>query len=836
LLKKKFRVFALILAVWMVFFNPVNLSLVYAQDATPTDTPVATDSPSPDPTDTPTDSPTDTPTPTPTATPDQSMTTGDATSSGDSTTGSNISDISTTPTPIATDSATPDPEATDSATPTDTPKDTPTPTPSDISVDQSGITNTNTTSSADSGNNSQQDSTGSASMTTGNAGSTANSITVANLSEVNSNLITVVQNILTSDSGDVNLYQDLMSAIANNPNLVPQNTNITVNQIAGVNTNTDSSANSGNNSQNAGSNSMTTGNAISLANAINAVNLNLVGSNVVITIINILADWNGNIILPNGTQMSLSSPATGNVTVNSNQIAQVSSNTSSAATSGENSQTGGATTMTTGNSTSVANSANLVNVIEIGNGLGFLVINNSGNWTGNLVNWSAPGSVQSLGNGNYNLLTNYGGTGSGPGTGNTTITSNQIASVNTNVSSSATTGGNTQSGGVSSLTTGNSTSLANNFTLANLTSVGGGFFFGIINIVGKWTGNAIAAYPELNVSVTDNQDNVNPGGAENYVVSVTNAGHAIAHGVSLGFTFPGEVSPDGPENLSQNLGNLDPGQTQTFDWNGHVSGSAQGGTQLLASASVSTADTQDSTSGDTGSDTTNIVLPPDPGPNTETPILETDIWDSVGAYIYPGDTIWASITVHNNSPVIARSLNVNGDIKDPNGKIIAPLSWQIGDIKPSGKVKISFNVTIPKNSVPGIYHFKASASGQSESGNSVTSNLAETDFWVKLPVNAGEFITPPVLGASTGQISGGTPQVLGLNTQVTPFNINNLAPYAFPLLAGLYLLLVAGRRRLLGEPIVSPVFAGFFKKRKAFLAGGFSIILIAVGLFLKRKI
>jgi hypothetical protein len=547
-----------------------------------------------------------------------------------------------------------------------------------------------------------------------------------------------------------------------------------------------------------------------------------------------LADWNGNIILPNGTQLSLPTESSGNVNVNSNQIAEVSSTTTSTASTGGNYQTGGSTTITTGNSVSSASSGTVANVVEIGNGLGFLIINYSGNWTGSLINWSTPGSSQTFDPGTYNLTTEYGNPGTTGGEGTTNVTSNQEATVTTNVSSNANTGGNSQTGKNLSLLTGNAVSLANNFTLANLTGVGGGFFFGIINILGNWGGNIIAAYPELRVSVTDNQDTVYPGGAENYTVTITNAGHAIANGVNLNFNFPGLVIPDGPINTFWNLGNLNPGQTQTFNLAGHVSDSAPIGTDLLASATGSTTDTQDSSNGDTGTDTTNVILPADPGPNTQTPSLETDIWDSVGAFIYPGDTFWATITVHNNSSVFARSLVVNGGIKDPDGKIIAPLSWQVGDIKPSGKVKISFNVTIPKDSVAGKYIFEASATGKSESGDSSTSNLAQSDFLVELPAGAGGFITPPVIGSTISQGSGGSPAVLGLSTQNTPINVKNFNAFIFPSLTLTYLLIVIARRRLQGQPLVSPTLIGFFKKRRTAFAGGLLVVVATAVIFWKR--
>ena len=828
-MKKHFKLIALFFAFWLVLFNPVNISLVYAQESTPTDTPIATDLPSP------TDSPTSTPTPTP----DQNLTTGDSTSSADSTINSNILSATTSPTPtetpIATDSATPDPEATTSATPTDTPTSTPTPTPTSISADQSANVNANTNSDSNSGNNSQQSASGSASMTTGESTSTANSITVTNLAEVNSNLITTVQNILNSNTTDVNLYDALEAAIANNPNYVPSNATITATQNADINTNTSSSSNSGNNSQDPTTASVTTGNSISIANTLNAINLNLIGSNTVLAIINVLSDWNGNIILPSGTQLSTNF-GTSSANVTANQNADVTANTTSTSATGGNTQTGQNSTMTTGQAISSANSNNLVNIIQIGNGLGFLVINNYGNWTGNLINWNSPGSIQTLPSGNNNLVTNY-GNNENNGSGNTNVISNQTANVNTTVSSNANTGSNTQVGKITNLTTGNASSLANNFTLANYTGVGGGLFFGVVNILGNWTGNIIAAYPELKVSLTDNQDSVNPGGPENYLLTVTNSGHSTAHGTKLNFTFPNDVTPDGSESTSWSLGDLNPGQTQTFSLTGHVENSATNNDQLIANASTSTTDIQDSSTGNNASDTTTVVVPPGSQADTRTPDLHVDTWTNVTTFINTGDTIWASITVNNNNSYIAHNVQVHGKIYDDNNTLFTPLNWNLGDVRANGHAKISFNVKIPQTPKAGNYHLAAEATGNSESGDSSSSNLSTSDFLVK-NIN-GQFtsnvVIPPTINlpgtiSTNGGGSGG--QVLGTSTQANLLaELTSKVPYVFSILAFAYLSIVLLRNKFLKKNLKFKL----PRNKKLTLAGGIMGVIIAIGLFIKKR-
>ena len=746
-MKKQFKIFAFILALWLALFNPVNISLVYAQEASPTDTPADTSTPAP------TVSPTDSPSPTI----DPSITTGDATSSADSTTASNISDLSVSPTPsptpldssasngaspidnpIATDSGSlMDPDATPSASPTGTPS----PSPTDVSVSQGGTTNSDTTSSASSGSNSQTgNSSESATIVTGNAVSSASSITVTNLSQVNSNLVVAVDNILTSNTGDIDLYTALENAIANNPNFVPTNSNITVNQNADQTTNTESTANSGGNTQDSGTDAMTTGDATSLASALNAVNLNLVGSNTVLTIINILANWNGNIILPDGSQFSTESLINGGANVNVNQSASVATNTGSTASSGGGTQSGGGDqNMTTGSSTSSANSQTLSNIVEVGNGTGYLIINNEGNWSGNLINWGADGTSQSFSPGTYNLLTEYGSSGTGT-SGTTNVTSNQTANVNTNVVSSATTGNNSQTGGSTNLTTGNALSLANNFTLANLTSVGGGIFFGIINIFGNWTGNI----------------------------------------------YSGPKPPDP--------------------------------TPAPVVADVS----NDNSS--------------DPPPDSRTPDLTTSIWDSAGAFINPGDTLWVKITTQNNSPFVAHNVEVKGSVVDGQNNVIMPLDWQLGDIPANSHLKISFNLSINKDVKGGLFRITAQSTGQGDSGNTGSSNLAESDFLVSGTDGAVAYTGPIIPGVTNGDGTkiGPLPQVLGASTKESGFNINNYLSYILPTLGTAYFLILGARRSLYGLPLIPLSLTKFFKKRKVAFAGGIFTIIAAIIIFIKK--
>lgn len=647
---KKFKVLILALAIWQVLFSPAVLSLVFAQEASPTDTPIET----------PVESP--------------------AAVTGDVFAGSSTPEPSPTPSPEDLLNL----EATDSALLV---SPSPTLIPESITIDQSGTVSSNSLADSNSGQNTQT-ATHDAKLTTGDTTSIASDINVTNLSEVNSNLITTVQNIYTRDTEDLDLFQLLLDATATNPNIIPANTNIIVTQSADVATDTEAVSTSGENTQNAESTRLQTGNSTAVASAINAVNINLVGSNMVLAVINILEDYSGDIILPNGQAVSLAPLGLTNLAVNTNQTANVDSNTNVDANTRNNDQIGKSANLTTGDTTSTSNTNSFVNLVQIGGGLGYIIINNSGNWTGNLVNWTAPETTVALPQGTTVLINSW-PEEDATGDGTINVTVNQSANVSTNVSAVSNTGDNAQNGEDLSMTTGNAFALSNNLTLANITGVGTNFFFGIINIFGNWTGNIFSG-PK-----------------------------------------PPPVEPDPiPTN-------------ESF-------------------------------------------------PDTRSPDLQIIVNNNVGAFVYPGDTVLADITVVNQGGVLAHDVKVKGHLTNDQSMPAIPMDWKIGDLKPGGKVKISFSITLTSNLPSGQYKISATATGNGESGNEGSAE-GESSFWVKVKNMLTEIAAPEVLAESSIDTDE---QILGTTNAKSALDINKYLPYILLGLIATYLLILIAQKKL----------------------------------------
>lgn len=783
LMKKYLKILFLVIAFWQALANPVSVSLALAQEAspTPTDTPAETQTLTDE-----SPSPSDTPTETPTPTPDETIVTGDSLSTSDSQTAGNLSDFSPTPEPTqtATPEATLEFVETEIATPSATPQ------PADLIVSQDGVASSQTSSVSTTGDNSQT-SSDSATAVTGDSVAASNSVTTVNINSVNSNVITAIQNILTADSPDVNLYQALIDAINSNPNAIPAGT-ITVNQNGAVCNETTAISSTGGNVQEAsGSATLSTGNSAAVSNSITIANLNLVGSNAIFAIINIFGEYGGNIILPNG--FNIPQTASPYVSLNVEQNASVSSETTAISSTGNNSQISSNAQMLTGSSQAGSNSVTAANISSINQYWGYLIINNAGNWTGALLNWASPGSVQTLSQGSFNLpgIWNQSSTA---GSGQTDINVEQNAIVSSNTSSVSSTGGNSQVSGISDLVTGNSNSYANSFTLANINSIGGGLFFGIVNILGDFSGNIVSAYPKLEVTVTDNQDKVLPGGTENYSITVKNAGFGIAHGVGLNFNWPDFI--DHSDQISAwSLGDLMPGASQTFSVSGHIFGSVQPGTELLASATAETPDTQESVTGNTGSDSTVIDNWPDPTPDSRTPELYISVWNNVKNYILPGDSIWVEITLENKSNFTAHDVTIHGTITDDHPVPNTPMDITIGDIPAGEHVKITFNANLPKDSIGAVYYITTKATGHAANGDATDSNTATSEFLVKA---FGKVIGQLVTDVSAEELNneaGSNQEVLGSSTNFLTDLLSNWKVVIPVLLIG-YTVVIVGKKKL----------------------------------------
>jgi hypothetical protein len=291
-------------------------------------------------------------------------------------------------------------------------------------------------------------------------------------------------------------------------------------------------ANSGNNaaSYNAnGDSSINTGDANVSANALTFANNNIAG-NVVYGVVNIYGDLVGDIVFPEEAMggcclagsVDASNSGNGANSTNSNNInnnladTTVQSNDAIIqndlildATTGDNQttgNTGGTSAIATGDSYIDGSVLNVANSNINGGEWWLVLVNEAGNWVGQIV--GAPGS-NFAGSSGTQFSVNPNGvitanTGNGANSTNensvnqdssTTTTQTNTAVINNTLDLSANTGGNSASyntGGDSAVQTGDATIIANivNFVNNNITG-GGRLFVTVVNVFGSWVGDFV---------------------------------------------------------------------------------------------------------------------------------------------------------------------------------------------------------------------------------------------------------------------------------------------------------------------------------------------------------
>ncbi len=864
-LKKKNLIKKFLCLVLVVFLtaNPVYIKVVLADTQTPAPTPTsqpvdsspapspssdpvvsptpdpsATPSPTPDPSiipsPTPTDSPAPSATPTPTPSPDPSLVTPTPTptaspdpSATPSSSGPVVDNPSPTPSPDP--SASPGPTPTPMASPVPSASPDPSPGPGlVIQNNNQGTVSNDTSVSAQTGTNTASGNLGNAIITTGQAIALANLLTLLNTNIVGANFKIIVVDSLTGASGQIDL-NSLWNQLQSQPG---GNTSIDANTLANLilvvknqnqaslNNNVNVSAGSGNNQANQNNNAgIYTGNAQALVNITNLVNTNLVGTQFFLGIVNVFGNQIGDIILPKPESFSQTNTAstTPPIVQNQNQ-ANMDNNVGTYATTGQNSQTGngGNNLATTGNATSQSNIYSLVGFDVVNNNWFFLLINNMGGWTGQILGWALPGGTQQPVTGTQVLQLNTNTQNGGGQTGNSLTVQNQnLADVTNNIKATADTGSNQTDGnrGNTVIQTGNAVALANLINLVNLNIIGGHWFFGILNILGNWTGNIIFAYPKLAIGINEDRDTVNPGDTVNYTLAFTNQGHDDANGVGINLNLPNGmhyvsdnsgVTPSiSGQNLSWHFGKLKVRETNGFIVTAQVNSDFQPGqpvswlnkivpqvyaaenspqSQLVVNAQINTPDPQSDTSGNSASVTTVVVDPSGDPSNSGQPKLEISGWENVGDHVNTGDTITYQITIKNSGDGPSNNTVLHQQLFNSQGTQVGTIEINVGTVNGGKSAKVTFGLLLSNGNIltTGDYYTLTEVSGTAPDSSQVTSNSIRNDF----KIIANSIISFPQVQAAKNE-----DKVLGAVAPVNSPKDKDILPYVLLfLLSSIYIL------------------------------------------------
>lgn len=236
-------------------------------------------------------------------------------------------------------------------------------------------------------------------ISTGDAYASANVVNVANTNITDSNYLLLTFNNFADYGGDVVLPNASFFSrlFARGAGSVPS-TVVNTNRATVTNAVT-STADSGGNTASGSSATITTGDAVSSANALNHVNKNLVGGGEFSMLIRVHGDWTGDVFgLPDGMSwertpggVRLYQTGTGAPTrrgadvVRNENTARVHNDVSVYALTGDNRASGAEAAVETGTAIADANLTNVVNTNVVGSNWASLVFNIYGNWNGNLA-------------------------------------------------------------------------------------------------------------------------------------------------------------------------------------------------------------------------------------------------------------------------------------------------------------------------------------------------------------------------------------------------------------------------------------------------------------------
>ena len=459
---------------------------------------------------------------------------------------------------------------------------------------------------------------------------------------------------LSTIEGIENLDADFISVLAANLNTGSESTNLALASLlclfAVYNDNTatlinnlDLLASSGENQITGNDGTIQTGDAEALLNLFNMVNTNLIGSDWFFGIINLFGELEGDIILPyelaflgeengegtsstvaaniepgEGSANQATAEAETSLNVCNINEADLENNVTVLANSGRNEIIGDGE-IETGDADANLNLFNMVNTNIVGSRWLLLVINNFGEWVGDVIGWW--GSILSIGNTTLvwvqlpPLDDGKGGTtmalnaDTGEDSNNLALAQNQNsttienynqATVENNVSVVADTGNNKIEGNSANIQTGNAQAFANIFNLINTNIIGNHWYFCMINIFDRFIGNIMfhrepepypPPSPEKPSAGTEGVAAAGgppgppechdqpPGGAPRLISATAGVNsvtlvwekapdpvsyYLIAYGESPGNYLYGNPNVGGPETTSYTVGSLSGGKTYYF--------------------------------------------------------------------------------------------------------------------------------------------------------------------------------------------------------------------------------------------------------------------------------
>lgn len=669
--------------------------------------------------------------------------------------------------------------------------------PKQIVNDNKADLDNETSASADSGNNEIVKTEVEAEIDSGDAVATANVVNMVNTNIVGGKIGVYINNQFSGEKKDLDLnqmWQDLSEQ--EEAGLSPESEQLisvcNFNQATVENWVTVMASTGMNVIGESDEAVIMSGSATALANVINLVNTNIIGSQIFFGVLNINGALLADLILPAPSWFETTTKSQGMTISNSNQT-NIDNQVGADANSGGNKLNATETGLIkTGQAVAMANSVTVANMEIKDDNYFYLAVNNLGGGQGSVYNWSSPGAVEELPaiGGSFS---NWGINNGSEEMGISVYNQNEAYLLN-NVMVSANSGGNvigaSQNGVIE---TGSATALANLNNFVNLNLSGNNWFYGVVNIVGGWNGRVIFAYPDLAVEIIALNDEVVEGEKMSYLVNYQNIGYDTAPGAEIELNIPektGYVSDNSGlglkasgRNLVWQIGDLTPGQGGSFVvevltgvveklawWQKIIKPATAAEVRIDAEtrAVVRNRQVESDTSNNQAVASSKIVVFEEDGQvvvdiNGENSgeydgrqaELVIEAKNNVNDGVYPEDVVTFEIGVENRAAVSAYDSYLRHEIYDQNGELYRWAEIDLGEIKGNRKGKVNFGVIMIPETKAGQYYTQTVIYAWDQNGKEIESNWSETEFSVKSRYGT-VMATSDEMDESEGEVAGMT--------------------------------------------------------------------------------
>lgn len=565
----------------------------------------------------------------------------------------------------------------------------------------------------DEGNQEKQEASTENIIATGEAVSVSNIINDVNSNKIGNNFEDLIINIFGEENGDINLYEKFTRLIEDAKELTEeQKTAFTAFLVENYNNavvanNAGATAESGKNSIEGtdGDSRIDTGDSIAIANIINIINRNLTGNNWLFSVVNVLGTWNGDLIVPGEGVISVPEPSQAyNYEVVNENRADVSNDVNAFAETGYNNiDLAGEAVISSGQASSLAVASNILNTNIVKNNWFFLIVNNMGNWSGNIFNWSGE-KFSGFFQFDFQISDLLEGIPSG---GILNVKNVNNAEVKNSATAFADSGGNLiENADEARITTGNASALARVFNFINTNITGNNWMFSVVNVMGEWNGDLQFAYPDLSISLSDGKEEAEAGDVLVYSIKLKNEGQAACENARVMFSLNDEMSFEGGSSevdkkangneLVWEIPGLSPGEEKFFSVKAKIKDLEAGKKySLMSAAGVTTKTKELALANNSSSDVVEVEVPAsfksDEKNDVDSHISIKREMDRQGT-LRPGDLMKHTFYIKNNGEDHLYNVVLQDKMKDALGQEITIYQWEIGDLPLGQEIMVDYTL------------------------------------------------------------------------------------------------------------------------------------------------